>query len=81
MAEQTITIRFDMNEKQEKVIDDVMAKLNGDFNYISGDVLMAIVHSPLFYEFTNEKRQEYDDLVEPIYEGIIEHESSLMIFK
>ncbi len=80
MARQTITISFEMNDKQEKMIDDVLAKLSGMSNYISSDVMMFIVHSPIFYDFTDEKRQEYDDLVEPLYEGIMDFESSLMKF-
>lgn len=80
MAEHEIFIRFDLNEKQEHVIEAVMKKLDGNFNYISADVLNFIIHDKLFYEFMDEKRSEYDDLIEPIFKGIEEHEYSLFKF-
>jgi len=72
----TITIGINLNDKQEKMIDSIMEKLNGDFNFLHSDILKHIALNNFYYEFTDEKRKSYDDLIEPIYQSIIDFETS-----
>lgn len=81
MARQTISFEFDFNEEQEKAIRSILKKLNGDYNYTYSDVLDYIMHHSVYYEFTDEDRGHYEDLIDPIYNGIIQFEDDLMVFE
>ncbi len=78
MSHYDMTYHLELNQQQEKLLKDIYNKTKDDFNYTRSDVLNYIIHHPVYYEFTDDKRTDYDDLKDTIIDGIQMFEASLI---
>ena len=78
MSHYDIHYHLTLNPKQDQLIERLYNKTKDDFNYTRSDVLDYIIHHPVYYEFTDDNRTDYQDLEDTIYEGIKIFETSLI---